>query len=141
MNTSHIAAASLENFVKASFTLMTTLFLWTCMHILTKSFNMRHFSWVLSITGYIFAITVFCYYGIVEKSGWYNLNGLYALCACSIAMFATLPLLILYFKGDQSSADKQTQQQSSKTSKPVEDENWEPASVDDLHSGEFELEN
>ena len=58
-------------------------------------------------------------------------------------MFSTLPLLILYYKGGPSHNNqeaKQTQQSTSTASKATEDENWEPASVEDLHSGEYELE-
>ena len=72
MNTGHTGDQSINNFVKASFTLMTTLFIWTCVQILTKSFNMKYFSWVLSISGYIFALTVFCYFGIEQQKYFMN---------------------------------------------------------------------
>ena len=143
MNTGHTGDQSINNFVKASFTLMTTLFIWTCVQILTKSFNMKYFSWVLSISGYIFALTVFCYFGIEQQNTWFRLNGILSLSACAIAMFSTLPLLILYYKGGPSHNNqeaKQAQQSTSAASKATEDENWEPASVEDLHSGEYELE-
>ena len=143
INTGHTGSQSINNFVKASFTLMTTLFIWTCVQILLKSFNIKHFSWALSISGYIFAITVFCYFGIEQQNTWFRLNGILSLSACAMAMFSTLPLLILYYKGGQSPKSQeitQTQQSPAIESKSVEDENWEPASVDDLYSGEYELE-
>jgi len=144
MNDSHTPSQGVTNFVQSSFTLMITLFIWTCVQIITGSFNIKQFSWVLSISGYIFAITVFCYFGVDQKTDWFRFNGILAASACAIAMFSTLPLLILYYKDTKSSDGKQknTESKTETTvdSKIVEDDSWEPASIDDLHSGEFELE-
>ena len=133
------------NFVQSSFTLMITLFIWTCCQILSGQFNIKQFSWVLSIAGYIFAITVFCYFGIDQKTGWFSFNGLFSASACAIAMFSTLPLLILYYKNNKS-VENTSDNPTVKTRDPLEsqvtdDDNWEPASIEDLHSGEYELKN
>jgi len=145
MSHSHTPSQAVDNFVKSSFTLMTTLFIWTCLQIITGSFNMKQFSWVLSITGYIFAITVFCYFGIDQKVNWFRFNGILTASACAIAMFSTLPLLILYYK-DHSTNDQvkqpeiQPEEKTAVESRVVDDDSWEPASVEDLHSGDYELE-
>ena len=145
MNDSHTPSQAVDSFVKSSFTLMITLFVWTCVQIITSSFNMKQFSWVLSITGYIFAITVFFYFGVDQKTHWFRFNGILTASACAIAMFSTLPLLILYYKDNVSVKNEQksevkSEDESAVESTTVEDDKWEPASVEDLHSGDYELE-
>jgi len=147
MNDSHTPSQAVDNFVKSSFILLLTLFIWTSMQVIMGLFKMRQFSWVLSITGYILSVSVFCYFGINQQTAsLFSFNGVWALTACAIAMFSTLPLLILYYKDNQSVVGEQeakaveTKQESTVDSKAIEDDNWEPASVEDLHSGEFELE-
>ena len=154
MNYNHTLDEAKYNFVKSSFVLMITLFLWTCVQIITRTFNMKPFSWVLSITGFIFSITVFCYFGIDRQSDWFRFDGIYTAGACAIAMFSMLPLIIVYgtnLKGGlveakannenvSDSQTKETLEETSEETSTVDDDNWEPATVDDLHSGEYELE-
>ena len=112
---------------------------------------MKPFSWVLSITGFIFSITVFCYFGIDQQSDWFQFHGIYTACACAIAMFSMLPLIIAYgtnFKGNLVEASSNTEnvsdsqpEETSEETTAIDDNNWEPATIDDLHSGEYELEN
>ena len=82
-----------------------------------------------------------------KTSTLFSFNGLWALSACAIAMFSTLPLLILYYTEINKSAAsiqktpvKKQKIESAVETKSIEDDTWEPASVEDLHSGEFELE-
>ena len=150
MNVNHTPGQATDNFVKSSFTLMITLFLWTCIQIITGTFNMKPFSWVLSITGFIFSITVFCYFGIDQQSDWFRFDGIYTAGACAIAMFSMLPLIIVYgtivtdrlveTKVNNKNVLDSLPEETSKETTPIDDDNWEPATVDDLHSGEYELE-
>mgnify|MGYP006147203353 CR=1 FL=1 len=146
MNDSHTPSQAVDNFVKSSFILMITLFVWTCVQIITGSFNIKQFSWVLSITGYIFSITVFCYFGVDQKTHWFRFNGILSASACAIAMFSTLPLLILYYKDNvllknEQKSDVNPEDKPAVESSEVEDDTWEPASIEDLYSGDYELEN
>jgi len=123
-----------NSFINGSLTLMITLLIWTCLHIIMDSFNITHFAKILSVSGYIFAVTVFFLFGTEEVSyplGAIVFHGEGIAQALAIALIASLPLLKLYYRNPADDTEKATS---------INDDNWEPATEEDLHSDKFELD-
>ena len=125
-----------NSFINGSLTLMMTLFIWTCLHIVMDSFNIKTFARVLSITGYVFAMTVLFMFGIEEVSYptgavIFHAEGIAQ--ALAVALLASLPLLKLYYNNPEEDTTKED-------TPVVNDDNWEAATEEDLHSGQYELD-
>ena len=139
-----VECAMNNNFINSSLILMMTLLIWTCLHIFTKSFKMHSFSWVVSISGYILAISVLFHFGIIQNafskdSVNFNIAGVAV--ALAVSLISSLPILLLNYKSDiQSRIQTVEQPQATDDSSNSDDDNWEHATEDDLYSGEYELD-
>ena len=88
-----------NSFINSTLALMITLFIWTCLHVIMDSFNMNHFIQLLSISGYIFAATIFFYFGIEQVSypvGAIIFHSEGIAQALAVALLSSIPLLKLY---------------------------------------------
>ena len=133
-----------NNFINSSLILMLTLLIWTCLHVFTNSFNMLSFSWVVSISGYILAISVLFHFGIIQNAfpkGSINFNIAGIAVALAVSLIASLPILLLNYKSDiQNRIHPVAESQPTDESNSSDDDNWERATEDDLYSGEYELD-
>ena len=125
--------------------LTATLILWVLYSLLLDAFDIRIFSWIISASGFLVAVSVFFMFGIEEVpypvgAIVFHSGGLAG--ALGIGFFALFPILILH----QIGAEKLPQTTKTEPAISIEDmepdiENneWERASDDDLQSGEFEV--
>ena len=121
-----------QNFVYGALTLMITLSIWICLHLIMDSFDINDFGTILSISGYIFAITVLFFFGLEEVSYpagaiVFKAEGIAQ--ALAIALIASIPILKRYTISQNT------------TDPSSDDDNWEPATEEDLNSGDFDLDN
>ena len=122
-----------QHFIYGSLTLMITLSLWICLHMVMDTLDINTFSKVFSVFGYIFSITVLFLFGIEEVSYptgaiMFHAEGIAQ--ALGVALIASFPLLRLYYgKSENKIAPAPV----------MDDENWEPATEDDLQSDKFEV--
>ena len=123
-----------NSFINSTLALMITLCIWTCLHIAMDSFDINHLAQLLSVSGYIFAATIFFYFGIEQVSYpagaiIFHAEGIAQ--ALAVALLSSMPLLKLYHKAPVENKKEEDR---------FEDENWERASEDDLSSNQYELD-
>ena len=123
-----------NSFINSTLALMITLSIWTCLHIAMDSFDINHLAQLLSVSGYIFAATIFFYFGIEQVSYpagaiIFHAEGIAQ--ALAVALLSSMPLLKLYHKAPVENKKEEDR---------FEDENWERAREDDLSSNQYELD-
>ena len=126
-------------------TLMITLSIWACIHILLDSFKITEFIKVFAGSGYLFAITVFFFSGVEEVSfpeGAIIFHFTQVVKSLGIAFLASLPLLIFYDNKQNSSNSVESVSADNDTSNETTPSNdsWEAATQEDLDSGQWELD-
>ena len=140
-----IISISNNNLNFALIYLTSTLILWVLYSLILDIFDVRFFAWIISVSGFLVAISVFFMFGIEEVpypvgAIVFHSGGLAG--ALGIGFFALFPILILH----QTGAEKLPQITRTEPILPREDiepeiesNEWEVASDDDLQSGEFEV--
>ena len=125
--------------------LTAALILWVLYSLILDVFDFRFFAWIISVSGFLVAISVFFMFGIEEVpypvgAIIFHSGGLAG--ALGIGFFALFPILILH----QTGAEKLPQitrtepvilKEDMETE--IESNEWEMASDEDLQSGEFEV--
>ena len=128
--------------------LMLTLSLWICLNIAMGMFNVKHFIRVFSIALYIFAITVFFLHGVEEISypeGAVIFHLGQIVKALALMFIGSLPLLYFYnpdlvYNSLPSPVAKDTAESKDVSADQYSDKQWEPASQEDLDTGEWEID-
>ena len=140
-----IVSISNNNLNFALIYLTAALILWVLYSLILDVFDVRFFAWIISVSGFLVAISVFFMFGIEEVpypvgAIVFHSGGLAG--ALGIGFFALFPILILH----QTGAEKLPKIRRTKPVMPREDmepeiesNEWEMASDDDLQSGEFEV--
>ena len=140
-----IISISNNNLNFALIYLTTALILWVLYSLLLDAFDVRIFAWIISASGFLVAISVFFMFGIEEVpypvgAIVFHSGGLAG--ALGIGFFALFPILILHQTGaEKLSKITRTEPVILKEDMETEIESneWEMASNDDFHSGEFEV--
>ena len=137
-------------FVESAIIMMVTLLGWTLLNYSLDNFNRQIFSYVISISGFILAISVFLFYGITEVpiprgAMIINLAGI----ATSLFIICLSVLPIIYATtccddtASHSEFKSQKQQEPQLQVKEEEDfqvdDGWEIATDNDISSGNFEV--
>ena len=130
---------------------MVTVLGWTLLNYSLDNFDRRVFSYVVSITGFIFASSVFLFYGITEVpiprgAMVLNLTGIAS--ALLIIFLSILPIIyattccddIQFSPAPESTSNVQLPQLKIKEEENFDiDDGWEIATDDDITSGNFEV--
>ena len=136
-------------FIESTIVMLLAIMLWSVLTTYLETFNTETFSKVLSISGFIFAISFFLFFGVEEVpiprgAMLFNASGIAM--TLFIIFMSILPVLYIVH------GDKTTQTDNHKTSaaqplydlspnNEVEaiDDNWEIATDEDVESGNFEV--
>ena len=129
--------------------LTVALIFWVVYGLFLNDFDVRIFAWIISVSGFLVAFSIFFMYCIEEVpypvgAIVFHSGGFAS--ALGIGFFSLFPILFLYQRG----VEKKTEKVSVKTVTTAEipkekpepeilSEEWEMASNDDLQSGEFEV--
>ena len=119
--------------------------LWVLYSLILDVFDFRFFAWIISVSGFLVAISVFIMFGIEEVpypvgAIVFHSGGLAG--ALGIGFFALFPILILHQTGSEKSPQitRTEPVMSRENMEPeIESNEWEMASDEDLQSGEFEV--
>ncbi len=125
--------------------LTATLILWVLYSLLLDAFDIRIFSWIISASGFLVAVSVFFMFGIEEVpypvgAIVFHSGGLAG--ALGIGFFALFPILVLHHTGAKKlpQITREEPVMFREEMEPEKESNeWEMASDDDLQSGEFEI--
>ena len=140
-----IVSISNNNLNFALIYLTATLILWVLYGLILDAFDVQIFAWIISVSGFMVAISVFFMFGIEEVpypvgAIIFHSGGIAG--ALGIGFFALFPILIF----NQTGAEKLPQITRTEPVIPrenmdpeIESNEWEVASDDDLQSGEFEV--
>ena len=141
-----IISTSNNNFNLGLIYLTSTLILWISTGLALDIFNIRIFAGLISISGFMVAISVFFLFGIEQVpypigAIVFHLEGISG--ALGISFFSLFPIITLnYFELEHNNSIKSphTDQFQNKPEIIIDDDEWEIASEDDLQSGEFETQ-
>ena len=129
----YIYNAFMNSFNMALLTVILTLIIFVSLSLMLNIFDLGEFIIILSISGFIVSLTMFFYYGIEEVPYPYgailfHFDGIWK---SLIMCFASSIPLLIFFKGSSNLTN----------SNNIEHYNndWEIATVDDLDSGQFEV--
>jgi hypothetical protein len=137
-------------FVESSIVMLLTILIWAMLTIYLDQFETLRFSRILSITGLLFAISFFFFFGVEEvpiPQGAILFNTPGIAITLFIIFMSILPVLYITY-GDKISTLTNTQ--SSYLSSPAHttaneiiseniDDDWEIATDEDIESGNFEV--
>ena len=140
-----ILSISNNNLNFALIYLTAALILWVLYSLILDVFDVRFFAWIISVSGFLVAISVFFMFGIEEVpypvgAIIFHSGGLAG--ALGIGFFALFPILILHKTGSEK-LPQITRTESimprEEMEPEIENNEWEMASADDLQSGEFDV--
>ena len=125
--------------------LTAALILWVLYSLLLDAFDVRIFSWIISASGFLVAVSVFFMFGIEEVpypvgAIVFHSGGLAG--ALGIGFFALFPILVLHHTGAKKLPQITREEPvmfREEMEPEIESNEWEMASDDDLQSGEFEI--
>ena len=129
------------NFALIALTL--TLILWVLFSLLLNVFDISIFAWILSISGFLMAISVFFLYGIEEVpypvgALLFHSSGFAG--ALGISLVSLFPILILYHINTNQEESAIHQEDLIEHQKPnILSDEWEITSDIDLQSDEFDI--
>ena len=125
--------------------LTATLIFWVLYGLLLDAFDVGIFAWIISVSGFLVALSVLFMFGIEEVAYpvgaiVFHSGGIAS--ALGIVLFSLFPILILHQIGTSINSENAIidQELPEEKSKPdILSEEWEVASDDELQSGEFEI--
>ena len=133
-----------NNLNLALVSLTSALILWVIYGLLLNVFDVRIFSWVISLSGFLLALSVFFVFGIEEMplpigAIVFHTGGIAG--SLGIGLFSLFPLLIMYQMTSETLPKPEfVPNKDEIPSKPkLESDDWEFATEDELQSGEFEV--
>ena len=124
--------------------LTSTLIFWVVYGLLLDTFDVRIFSWVISIAGFLLAISIFFLYGVEEVPHpigaiVFHMGGIAG--ALGIGLFSLFPLLIMHqLSSDKTISIAPVINGNDIPPEPeLKSDDWEFATEEELESGEFEI--
>ena len=140
-----IISISNNNLNFALIYLTGTLIFWVLYGLLLDAFDVRIFAWTISASGFLVAISILFMFGIKEVpypvgAIVFHSGGLAG--ALGLGLFSLFPILILYQMDITDTQVKSKVKHKLPKKEPeaeILSEEWEIATDDDLHSGEFEV--
>ena len=140
-----IVSISNNNLNFALIYLTTTLILWVLYGLILDAFDVQIFAWIISVSGFMVAISVFFMFGIEEVpypvgAIVFHSGGLAG--ALGIGFFALFPILILHQTGTEN-LPKISRTESVISREDMEPEivsnEWEMATEEELQSNEWDI--
>ena len=136
-------------FIDSTIVMLLTVMLWSVLTTYLETFNTQTFSKVLSISGIIFAISFFFFFGVEEvpiPKGAMLFNASGIAMTLFILFMSILPILYIVH-GDKTSPLAHNERQAAQpqydlsSNNDIEeiDDNWEIATEEDMESGNFEV--
>ena len=136
----------LDNNLNLSLVSLTSaLMLWVIYGLLLDVFDVRIFAWVISLSGFLLALSVFFVFGVEEMPHpigaiVFHTGGIAG--SLGIGFFSLLPLLIIHQLNSQNISTKPgvLMNEDGFPSIPnLESDDWELATEEERQSGEFEV--
>ena len=131
------------NFALVSLT--SALILWVIYGLLFDVFDVRIFAWVVSLSGFLLALSVFFVFGVEEMSHpigaiVFHTGGIAG--SLGIGFFSLFPLLIIHQLNSQNISTKPgvlINEDGFPAIQNLESDDWELATEEERQSGEFEV--
>ena len=134
-----------NNLNLALVSLTSTLILWVIYGLLLDVFDVRIFAWVISLSGFLLALSVFFVFGVEEiphpiGAIVFHTGGIAS--SLGIGFFSLFPLLIIHQLNSQNISTKPgvLMNEDGFPSIPnLESDDWELATEEERQSGEFDV--
>ena len=134
-----------NNLNLALVSLTSALILWVIYGLLLDVFDVRIFSWVISLSGFLLALSVFFVFGIEEMPHpigaiIFHTSGIAG--SLGIGLFSLFPLLIIHHLNSQTIStrpDALIHEDGSPAIPNLESDDWELATEEELQTGGFEI--
>jgi len=134
-----------NNLNLALISLTSALIFWVIYGLLFDAFDVKIFAWVISLAGFLLALSVFFLYGIEEMPHpigaiVFHAGGIAG--ALGISLFSLFPLLIMHQFNSENTSSKSDVLMDADSALPVpklESDDWEFATEEEWQSGEFEV--
>ena len=134
-----------NNLNLALVSLTTALILWVIYGLLLDVFDVRIFSWVISLSGFLLALSVFFVFGVEEMPHpigaiVFHTGGIAG--SLGIGLFSLFPLLIIHQLNSKNISTKPgmfINEDSSTAISNLESDDWELATEEELESSDFEV--
>ena len=134
-----------NNLNLALVSLTSALILWVIYGLLLDVFDVRIFAWVISLSGFLLALSVFFVFGIEEMPHpigaiIFHTGGIAG--SLGIGFFSLFPLLIIHQLNSQNISTKSSvlmNEDGFPAIPTLESDDWELATEEERQSGEFEV--
>ena len=134
-----------NNINLALVSLTSALIFWVIYGLLLDVFDVRIFAWVISLVGFVLALSVFFVFGIEELPHpigaiVFHTSGIAG--SLGLGLFSLFPLLIIHQLNSQNiyiKPDVLMNEDSPAALQNLESDDWELASEEELTSGGFEV--
>jgi len=135
-----------NNLNLALVSLTSALILWVIYGLLLDIFDVRIFAWVISLSGFLLALSVFFVFGVEEMPHpigaiVFHTGGIAG--SLGIGLFSLFPLLIIHQLNSQNIFTKSgvlMNEDGSPITSNLESDDWELATEKELQSSEFDVE-
>ena len=133
-----------NNLNLALVSLTSALILWVIYGLLLDVFDVRIFAWVISLSGFLLALSVFFMFGVEEMPHpigaiVFHIGGIAG--SLGLGLFSLFPLLIIHQLNSQNISikpDVLMNEDNPAALQNLESDDWELASEEELASGGFE---
>ena len=136
-------------FIESTIVMLLAVMLWSVLTTYLETFNTQTFSKVLSISGFIFAISFFFFFGVEEvpmPKGAMLFNASGIAMTLFIVFMSILPALYVIHRdkttntaNNETPTVQPTYDRSPQNDIEEIDDNWEIATDEDVESGNFEV--
>ena len=134
-----------NNLNLALVSLTSALILWVIYGLLLDVFDVRIFAWVISLSGFLLALSVFFVFGVEEMPHpigaiVFHIGGIAG--SLGIGFFSLFPLLIIHQLNSQNISTKPRvlmNEDGFPAIPNLESDDWELATEEERQSGEFEV--
>ena len=134
-----------NNLNLALVSLTSALILWVIYGLLLDVFDVRIFAWVISLSGFLLALSVFFVFGVEEMPHpigaiVFHTGGIAG--SLGIGLFSLFPLLIIHQLNSQNISTKPgvlMNEDAFPSIPSLESDDWELATEEERRSGEFEV--
>ena len=133
-----------NNLNLALVSLTSALILWVIYGLLLDVFDVQIFAWVISLSGFLLALSVFFVFGVEEiphpiGAIVFHTGGIAG--SLGIGFFSLFPLLIIHQLNSQNISTKSSvlmNEDDPSTAPSLESDDWELVTEEELQSSEFE---
>ena len=134
-----------NNLNLALVSLASALILWVIYGLILDVFDVRIFAWVISLSGFLLALSVFFVFGIEEMPHpigaiVFHIGGIAG--SLGISLFSLFPLLIIHQLNSHNISTEPSvliSRDGSPIMPELEDDDWELTTEEDLQSGKFDV--